>query len=278
MDVNGQTQPAQGEVELGAPPTPAWHVAAASACGASHARAGMPCQDAQQVKARADGTMVIAVADGAGSASLADVGAALAVNAAVAYLDGQAGTQAWADAAPDQGMCTEALKAACAAVEAAAACRQVAARELASTLILVVAMPRAAAAIQVGDGAVVIAAEQGQLIALTTPQSGEYINETTFLISPGAIETAQFRVYEGALTRLAVFTDGLQMLALRMPEAQPHAPFFLPLFRFAAAAHDRQAADAELAQFLASERVRARTDDDVTLVLAALADQADATA
>ena len=30
-----------------------------------------------------------------------------------------------------------------------------------------------------------------------------------------------------------MFSDGLQRLALKLPEGTPHAPFFTPLFRFA---------------------------------------------
>ena len=60
------------------------------------------------------------------------------------------------------------------------------------------------------------------------------------------------------------------MLALKMPEATPHAPFFSPLFRFMAQVADEAAAKEQLEAFRCSERVRERTDDDLTLLLAAL--------
>ena len=41
------------------------------------------------------------------------------------------------------------------------------------------------AAAQVGDGAIVADAE-GNVVGLTAPASGEYLNETVFLVSPGA--------------------------------------------------------------------------------------------
>jgi hypothetical protein len=49
-----------------------------------------------------------------------------------------------------------------------------------------------------------------------------------------------------------------------------HAPFFAPLFKFIAEAKDLDVANQELTGFLRSPRVCDRTDDDLTLLLAAL--------
>jgi len=69
---------------------------------------------------------------------------------------------------------------------------------------------------------------------------GEYINETIFLISPNAIETAQFQVLREKLRHLAVFSDGLQMLALKIPEGTPHGPFLRLCFGFLASGKKRK--------------------------------------
>src|SRR5262245_7772654 len=60
----------------------AWRVVGASVPGVSHVRAGKPCEDAH-VWAETGGALVAAVADGAGSAAVAEVGAAIAARAAV---------------------------------------------------------------------------------------------------------------------------------------------------------------------------------------------------
>jgi hypothetical protein len=60
----------------------------ASVAGASHVRQGAACQDAHLWLVRADGLLVVAVADGAGSAVHGGVGACLAVERAVEVLDG----------------------------------------------------------------------------------------------------------------------------------------------------------------------------------------------
>ncbi|OIO94724.1 MAG: hypothetical protein AUJ96_28120 [Armatimonadetes bacterium CG2_30_66_41] len=147
--------------------------------------------------------------------------------------------------------------------------REVDVRQLATTLIVVAASPDMVAAAQVGDGAAVVRDADGNLFALTAPQQGEYLNETTFLISPDALDTAQVQTWRGRVGGVAAFSDGLQMVALKMPEGAPHAPFFAPLFRFAAQCEDGAAATEQLVSFLRSPRIAERTDDDRTLLLAA---------
>lgn len=248
-----------------------WRVVVASLRGTSHEKTGQPCQDAHHWHTLPQGVLVVAVADVAGSAPLGEVGAAIAARTAVETvcmqpvpLPGPAEDGRW------KLLLTDALQAARAAVEVEAAGRGTAVRDLATTLILIVATPGAIAAVQVGDGAAVVGDDAGNLIALTSPPVGEYLNETTFLSSPEALDTAQMTIWHGAAAHVAAFSDGLQMLALKMPGGAPHAPFFSPLFRFVAHATDEGQAHKQLIAFLQSPRIRERVDDDVTLLLASL--------
>ena len=59
----------------------AWRVVAASAAGSAHLARGLPCQDAWAWRCLPTGPLLAAVADGAGSAARAELGAALAVEA-----------------------------------------------------------------------------------------------------------------------------------------------------------------------------------------------------
>jgi hypothetical protein len=102
----------------------------------------------------------------------------------------------------------------------------------------------------VGDGAAVVGDADNKIIALTTPQSGEYINETIFLTSPDYLSAVQFAFRRCDVSSVAVLSDGLQMLALQMPGGNPHEPFFAPLFRFIANSKDEQAAQEQLVKFL----------------------------
>jgi hypothetical protein len=156
-------------------------------------------------------------------------------------------------------------------IEIEAALRGTVTRELATTLLLFAAMPESLIAAQIGDGAIIVRDPKGQLRALTTPQSGEYANTTTFLVSPDAFKSAQHQIWRGPYSGIAAITDGLQRLALAMPKGEPHPPFFMPLFEFAEQAQESRRAIAEIDAFLRADKVTQRADDDLTLMLARMA-------
>lgn len=248
-----------------------WRVVSAAIRGTSHVKSGQPCQDRLRFT-RLPGRRLLAVlADGAGSAAFAEVGAEIAVDQAIVTF------QAWLATAPPEpgddewknGL-REALTAARAAVLAEARKRAVAARELASTLAILLVAPGLVVAAQIGDGASVAGEADGGWLAVTRPGQGEYINETTFLTGDDALAAPQLEVRHGRFQRAALLSDGLQMLALKLPETVPHAPFFAPLFRFVESVADVTGAPAQLEAFLLSPRITQRTDDDLTLLLAAL--------
>jgi hypothetical protein len=58
------------------------------------------------------------------------------------------------------------------------------------------------------------------------------------------------------------------MLALNFATKTAHQPFFLPMFQSIRGTQDANDLQIPLRQFLDSEAVNARTDDDKTLVLA----------
>jgi hypothetical protein len=248
-----------------------WRVAGVSVRGASHERLGLPCQDAHQWAQLSDELLLAAVADGAGSALLAEVGATLAVNAAINSARERFSESSNVGALRHlnwEALLNHTLFAARAALEREAEVRSVPLRDFACTLAVVVAGKDFVAAMQVGDGAVVVAEPDGVLLSILRPFQGECLNETIFLTSPESVETSQPVVWHGRLAHLAVLSDGLQMTALRMPSADPHPGFFAPLFQFLCRESDGVHAQEALASFLVSPRVRDRTDDDVTLLLA----------
>lgn len=249
-----------------------WRVVAASVRGTSHEKVGQLCQDAHYWQKLPEGVLVGAVADGAGSATLGKIGAIVAAQTAVETIClGDAALRLQPqDEKEWQLLLKKALESAKTSVEAEASVCGMKPRDLATTLILVVATPSLIVASQVGDGLAVASDRQGNLIALTTPQRGEYINETTFLVSPNAIETAQVSIWQGTAANIAVFSDGLQMLALDMVAGKPYEPFFSPLFQFITKVEDENEAKEQLAAFLRSPRITDRTDDDLTLLLATL--------
>jgi Protein phosphatase 2C len=250
---------------------PRWQVAAARKCGSRHEASGRNCEDAYLVVQPMPGVLVIGVADGAGSAKFAEIGANIAVENGVAQVcSGLAQAGNALDAPTLREILEEAMAAALTAVQMEARTRTVDSRELASTMILVIALREFIAAAQIGDGATVVADQANKMFSLTTPPPGEYLNETVFLTSEDALQTKQARVWCGRASGVAVFSDGLQMLCVKWPEFEPHVAFFTPLFSFVRNTTDETAGATELTSFLHSERVGKLTDDDVTLVLAAL--------
>ncbi len=248
---------------------PPWHVVAAAVRGKGHEKAGQPCQDAVAWREVPGRVLLAAVADGAGSAKLGEVGSEIVVRSALAFLEESLkDAAAWREEGGARSRLKAALEAALTALTAEAGKRPAQPGDLATTLLICVATPERVAAAQIGDGAVVLAEAEGGFRALTKPPAGEYLNETVFLTSEDALARAQFEVWSGPVRQVALFSDGLQMLALKMPEATPHAPFFKPLFAWLERATDAAAAQADLESLLRSPRVTDRTEDDLTLLLA----------
>ena len=206
-----------------------------------------------------------AVADGAGSASLAEVGAQIAARKAVEVFSANGKTSG--DDKSIRSSLAGALSEAQKAVRATASARQVEVGELATTLILVVATPALVGAAQLGDGIVVIRDAAGNITGVTTPESGEHVNETTFLNARRDLKHAQMVLWRGSPTHVAVMSDGLQRLALQMPSGKPHGPFFTPLFNFLSNMVDSTQAQEQLEEFMGSPRVTGNTTDDLTLLL-----------
>lgn len=243
-----------------------WRVLSASVVGKGHERNGRSCDD-HHAWWRIGSGLVIALADGAGSAPRGGQGAREATRA----IDSQ--SPRLVDAAghddPDQlkVALAETLQIARGRVEMHASADSPLVN-LATTLTVAVVGTSLVGVVHVGDGAVVIESENG--LRLIAAERGQYINETDFLTGEQFLEAAIFDIQSSAeVSAIAAITDGLQLLALGLPACAPHAPFFDPLFAYA---RRPDSSDVEVEDFLNSPRVNARTDDDKTLILAVRVD------
>lgn len=240
-----------------------WRWAAASREGTSHKRTGNGRQDAMRVTVA--GRWLIAIAcDGAGSAARGRGGAVLATRslseAARAHLahgdlPDDATVQRWVEAARER-------------IAQTATARALAPRDFATTVVLLLTDGADSLVLHIGDGAAVARTADGWR-ALSWPEQGEYAATTYFLTD----DTPRLRVARASAPAdcVALFSDGLERLALDFASEQPHAPFFdgmiAPLAAGTAPGRDPKLS-AQLGAFLDSERVNARTDDDKTLILA----------
>lgn len=246
-----------------------WKAVFASVSGTSHIEHGEPCQDASRLLIETIGEetfLIAACADGAGSASRADVGAQACVDAFVAVVRtaicaGRVSELIERREAEDWVLQTRNL------ILDKARQLAVAPRELASTLLGAVLAERFAVFVQIGDGAMIIAGTQG-FQTVFWPQSGEYANTTHFATDEDYLQRLEFCVITKGIDEFAAFTDGLERLILRFDNRSVHQPFLTSMLKPLAAATDPQPLFDQLSQYLSSEKINGRTNDDKTLILA----------
>jgi hypothetical protein len=142
-------------------------------------------------------------------------------------------------------------------------------RDFACTLLGAVVGIKVATFFQVGDGAIVIG-DGHDFHPVFWPETGEYANMTYFVTDTDALEHLHIEVSRSLPDEVAMFSDGLQRLALVYEAQTAYQPFFESMFKPLRQV-DLAACDSlsdQLARFLVSAKVNERTDDDKTLVLA----------
>ena len=94
---------------------------------------------------------------------------------------------------------------------------------------------------------------------------------TCFVTEDDAFEHLHAEVSSVAPSEVALFSDGIQRLALVYSSKTAHQPFFEPMFARLNEANLKECdvLSEQLSTFLGSPAVNERTDDDKTLVLAA---------
>ncbi|MGB5083410.1 MAG: PP2C family serine/threonine-protein phosphatase [Methylocystis silviterrae] len=251
-----------------------WRIAAASSIGSSHVKQGTVCQDSHACQLLTDrdrsSVMVLVVSDGAGSATLADEGSALACRAIAEAAEGFLARGARvSDISHDEarswiGMVQEAISLRATEAEATP-------RDYACTLLVAVIGEDGAAFLQIGDGAMVAADEGGEWAWVHWPQRGVYANSTFFVTESGAADRMAFDRVPRKIDEVALFTDGIESLVLHYATKSVHAPFFEKMFgpvRSSTAQGLDVALSSGLERYLSSAAVCERTDDDKTLILA----------
>ena len=165
--------------------------AVAQATGTSHRDQGCACEDAHALAyvAGADGKtwLIAAVADGAGSAAMAEIGAEAAAQLTVDALAELIGSSA---AGTLEECLVTAATFALLELELMAEVEDRPIEDYASTLLVTITNGERSAFLQIGDGAIVVGPPWRLGLA---PQHGAYVNETVFLVSAGAISARRHR-------------------------------------------------------------------------------------
>lgn len=252
-----------------------WKYGLASVCGTSHAKTGVPLQDASRAEVILDAEnaviFVAAVSDGAGSAAQSQIGSRLACDLFLADVKSYfACGGSVAQLSPEFiGWWIDRFQQ---AVQQQAEAAQHKLSDYACTFLAAAIGPECAVYFQLGDGAIVAAAREDCTSYATVcwPQQGEYATTTNFLTDADAKEKCVVAQHNDAVDEVALFTDGIQNLVLDYRHKTAHAPFFVPLFsrlRPHPAGFSEELSQA-LAVYLNSEKFNARTNDDKTLILA----------
>jgi hypothetical protein len=238
-----------------------WSILGDSVTGTSHRARSVPYQDAFRFCTFGE-WLVIATADGAGSASHSEVGATLVCDEfirRVAALD------------PSSLFAREGMAALFTEVRTALFAEAerigVKPREVACTALLALLGPATAAFAQLGDGAIVIRQGEGYRIVFW-PEPAEYANATDFLTDDSFAGLMLFETVADSISEVATLSDGLQRVALDFKARTAHPAFFQPLFNELRTAADPESLAEPFRRLLDSDRVNQRIDDDKTLVLA----------
>lgn len=244
-----------------------WRLAGAGVVGVSHLRADMPCQDRWDAAVFATHTLVAVVADGAGSAARAEQGAEIVVATIMRHV-----REAIQEGRDDY---VDVLRGAAARARTTLVARSqhdgLPLWQYAATALAVVLGPSGGAALQVGDGVIIVGEGADDWSWVFWPHKGEYANTTRFLTDEDALEVLEVEALTERVRDVVVMSDGLERLALEYAERAVHGPFIRgivqPLRRSRATGQDVELSEA-LRRFLASDRVGSRADDDLSLVVA----------
>jgi hypothetical protein len=245
-----------------------WTWALARCQGTSHIRDSTPCQDALRcITVGPDkGILAAVVSDGAGSASYGGHGSAIIArsiteSARVHFestnaLPSDEEAWAWIDSARDR-------------IIRIAPSRSSELRQFAATLVAVFATEIETLVMHVGDGAAVLRID-GIWGVPSWPANGEYASTTYFVTDEPAPQLRLTRV-AARPDAIAVFSDGLERLALEFGERRAFARFFegifKPVWSSKALGFDVKLS-ATLKGYLNSPAINNRTDDDKSLILA----------
>jgi hypothetical protein len=247
-----------------------WKYASASVIGTSHSSSPEPvCQDANQCIYLPDsGVLICVVSDGAGSAVRSDEGSRLACEIVV-----REASCASVDEVVKRSFALSTLT--IIREEFLAKSLEDGARfkDFACTLLVAILSGNSVAFWQIGDGAICFRLSGEDFFHYAFwPAKGEYANVTEFVTDDNASDELQFDDGSHSIADLALFTDGLERLALDFALGEVHTRFLAPLFPYLRGGQPGHLEEisSRMREFLTSERVNSHTDDDKTLILATL--------
>jgi hypothetical protein len=242
----------------------AWRCFAASAIGKGHIDTGLPCQDAHAQACHADDPclLIAVVCDGAGSAAHSAVGAQLCADGMVAAIQAEAACRLASADFSWKAM----IGAVRTQLQAHAEANDIPLREMACTVVGVVAWPDRGALFHIGDGLGIVEMEAAEPV-VSAPENGEYANETWFITAEEWAEHLRITPFTGKVRRLALMSDGAMPFVLGKTQRAFFSGFIDPVSSFLAGV-DTATGNQALLETLSSPATHTITADDKTLLIA----------
>jgi hypothetical protein len=254
---------------------PFWTVAAASVRGRGHEQTGAPCQDSCEVIVSPNGRWVaLAASDGAGTAKRSEIGANFVAREFAKCLirlsdecDRRA-PGAWVSDRVIQDIVTIRSR-----LREEAGSDDIS--DFHCTLTAALIGPTGGVTVHLGDGAIFGGAADsrvGDVIDLaqdffvSSPQNGEYANETVFLTESDWVK--HLRIHPvAAVDWVMLGTDGGMSLAM-VGESRPKSGFVVPVIRALIQESDFPSRCGALERILDDRQADRLTNDDKTLIAA----------
>ena len=251
-----------------------WKVFEAVATGTSHIERMTVCQDACRTWVGGDGFFVAVVSDGAGSASLSEIGSRtcsdVIVEQIASCLEEDLGDEVSALEIAKSRL-PLAIESARSRIDEAASAKGVGQRELACTLVGVVAKTSGTGFFfHIGDGVAIVHMSDAAIPPIVSlPENGEYSNETWFVTQSSWLEHLRLTDFQGDVRCIAVMSDGPMPFALKKDQSALFPGFIDPIEDYLRK-NSVEDGNRGLLSILTSERTNSITNDDKTLVLAFL--------
>jgi hypothetical protein len=235
-------------------------------------KAGTGCQDSAcclEVPHIGQTALIAAVSDGAGSAQFSSIGSRLVIQHFCRQLARYA-TTANGNNSSIEELAREWLDEIRDRLSIHAQERNTVPREFAATLVAILALPEQAFVFHVGDGACVVrGTDADEWQVPSWPSHGEYASSTYF-VTDDPEPVLRVTTVQGPLNDVAVFSDGLERLALNFNDKSASSRFFGPMSAplTTLTGGRGRVLSVQLRTFLNSTQVTERTDDDKSIILA----------
>jgi len=248
-----------------------WCLASASSTGTSHIASGVECQDSSvySIIGSIHGdakSLLLVVSDGAGSASQSSRGSRLVCTSIVECVEYWASKSVTPDLS---GLLLHSAGHARQVLRKTANAESRSISDFAATCLCLLITEDSLAALQVGDGLIIVENSSGSLGPVFWPRRYEYANSTTFLTSKNWFQDLQYLQWTGHPKSFFLCSDGIQSISA-YSQSMSVVPSFIDAFKTVLAGESpgySDQASQRIMSFLDSDNVNSRTDDDKTIIV-----------